>query len=168
MMQNLEIDTVVFLLLGTVAGGIAILYSFGIVREWMGQWIRATTDTIRRAFRPDSTLEAHIAAQWTEGRLRLDALLALLQSLAISLEKEVETLRRLDPSGPLYEREAHEHVTPTLRRFTFDKHLRDECLMLVPLLQFCAQDLAESQGLDMTQKLRVLAKIQAALESGGR
>jgi hypothetical protein len=39
--------------------------------------------------------------------------------------------------------------------------------VLVPLLQFCAQDLAEFQGLDMTQKLGVLAKIQAALESGG-
>jgi hypothetical protein len=167
-MQNIEISTVLFSLLGMVAGGVAIFYLFGIVRVGLGRWIRATTGTIRRAFVSDSSLEAHIATQWTEGRLRLDALLGLLQILAISLEKEVETLRRLDPSGPLYEREALNHVTPTLRRFTFDKHLRDECLVLVPLLQFCAQDLAESQGLDMTQKLGVLAKIQAALESGSR
>jgi hypothetical protein len=167
-MHNLGIATILFLILGSVAGGVAIFYLFGIVRVRLGRWIRATTGTIRRAFVSDSSLEAHIATQWTEGRLRLDALLGLLQILAISLEKEVETLRRLDPSGPLYEREALNHVTPTLRRFTFDKHLRDECLVLVPLLQFCAQDLAESQGLDMTQKLGVLAKIQAALESGGR
>jgi hypothetical protein len=40
--------------------------------------------------------------------------------------------------------------------------------MLIPLLQFCALDLAESQGLDMTQKLNVLANILAALDSVGR
>ena len=72
------------------------------------------------------------------------------------------------PPIPLYEREALSKVEPTLRRFTFDKHLRDECRMLVPLLQFCAHDLAESQGLDMTQKLNVLAEIRAAIESVGR
>jgi hypothetical protein len=54
---------------------------------------------------------------------------------------------------------------PTLRCFTFDKHLRDECRVLIPLLRFCAQDLAKSQGLDMTQKLIVLDEIQAAIES---
>jgi hypothetical protein len=77
-------------------------------------------------------------------------------------------LRRLDHSDPLYEREARSNVAPALRRFTFDKHLRDECRALVPLLQFCAQDLAETQGLDMTQKLSVLAEIQAAIESVDR
>jgi hypothetical protein len=167
-MHNLGIATILFLILGSVAGGVAIFYLFGIVRVRLGRWIRATTGTIRRAFVTDSSLEAHISTQWTEGRLRLDSLLALLQNLAISLEKEVETLRRLDPSAPLNEREALNHVTPTLRRFIFDKHLRNECLVLVPLLQFCAQDLAESQGQDMKQKLAVLAKILAALESGGR
>lgn len=165
-MQNLDISTVFFLLLGAVAVGLAIYYSFEIVREWLEQWIRATTGMIRRAIVPDSTLDAHIASQWTEGRLRLDALLALLQVLAASLEQEVETLRNLDHSSPLYEREALNHVTSTLRRFTFNTHLRNECLVLVPLLQFCAQDLGEIQGLDMTQKLGVLAKIQAALEEG--
>ncbi len=166
-MQNLEMSTVFFLLLGAVAGGLAIYYSFGIVREWLGQWIRATTGIIRRGIVPDVTFDAPIATQWTDGRVRLDALLALLQVLATSLEQDVETLRKLDHSSPLYKREALNHVTPTLRRFTLNTHLRNECLMLVPLLQFCAQDLAESQDLDMTQNLGVLAKIQSALESGG-
>jgi hypothetical protein len=84
------------------------------------------------------------------------------------LEQEVEMLGRLDHSDPLYESEARNNVTPTLRRFSFDKHLRDECRMLVPLLQFCAQDLVESQGLDMTQKLSVLAEIQAAIAAVDR
>jgi hypothetical protein len=167
-MDNLGIATILFLILGSAAVGVVIFYLPVIVRVRLGQWIRTTTGTIRRALVPDSSLDAHIATQWTEGRLRLDTLLSLLQILAISLEKDVETLRRLDPSGPLYEREALNHVTPTLRRYTFDKHLRNECLVLVPLLQFCAQDLVESQGIDMTQKLAVLAKIQTALEADGR
>ena len=116
----------------------------------------------------DIDLDTHIADQWTEGRLRLDSLLGLIKKLRASLEQEVETLRRLDHSDPLYEREARNNVAPALRRFTFDKHLRDECRVLVPLLQFCAQDLAETQGLDMTQKLSVLAEIQAAIESVDR
>ena len=62
--------------------------------------------------------------------------------------------------------EARQMVEPSLRRFAFDQHLRDECRMLIPLLQFCAQDIAESQGLDMTQKLSVLAEIQAAHQVG--
>lgn len=59
-------------------------------------------------------------------------------------------------------------VGPTLRCFTFDKHLRDECRVLIPLLRFCAQDLAHSQGRDMTQQLSVLNEIQAAIESADR
>ncbi len=101
--------------------------------------MRATTGLIRRAIVPDSTLDAHIAAQWTDGRLRLDALLALLQVLTTSLEQDVETLHKLDHSSPLYESEALNYVTATLRRFTFDTHLRNECRVLVPLLQFCAR-----------------------------
>jgi hypothetical protein len=167
-MQNLDIASILLLFLGAVAGVAAIYYSFGIAREWVGQWNRTTKGTIRRAIVPDSSLDAHIATQWTEGRLRLDSVLALIKQLGASLEKEVETLRRLDPSDALYENEAHRMVEPTLRRFAFDHHLRDECRMLIPLLQFCALDLAESQGLDMTQKLNVLAEILAALDSVGR
>ena len=167
-MQNLDMTSVLFLLLGTVAGVAAIYYSLGIAREWLGQWNRATNGMIRRAVVPDSSLDAHIVTQWTDGRLRLDFLLALIKKLGASLELEVETLRRLDHADPLYEREARRMVTPSLRRFTFDQHLRDECRMLIPLLQFCAHDLAESQGLDMTQKLSVLAEIQAAIKSVDR
>ena len=167
-MQNLDMTSVLFLLLGAVAAIVVIYYSVGIAREWLRQWNHATNGTTRRAVVPDSSLDAHIATQWTEGRLRLDFLLALIKQLRDSLEQEVETLRRLDHTGPLYEREARQMVKPNLRRFTFNQHLRDECRVLVPLLQFCAQDLAESQGLDMTQKLSVLAEIQAAIKSVDR
>ena len=162
-MQNLDMTSVLFLLLGAVAAIAVIYYSLGIAREWLGQWNRATNGTIRRAVVPDSSLDGHIASQWTEGRLRLDFLLALIKQLRASLEQEVETLRRLDHADPLYEHEARQMVAPNLRRFTFDQHLRDECRMLISLLQFCAHDLAESQGLDMNQKLSVLDEIQAAI-----
>ena len=163
--------SVFYLLLGAVVAIAAIYcscYSFGIAQVWMRRWNPATKSTIGRAVVPDSSLDAYIATQWIEGRLRLDFLLALIKKLGVSLEQEVETLRRLDHSDPLYEREARLLVEPTLRRFTFDQHLREECRVLVPLLQFCAQDLAESQGVDMTQKLSALAEIQAAIESVDR
>jgi hypothetical protein len=146
-MQNLDMTSVLFLLLGAVAAIAVIYYSLGIAREWLGQWNRATNGTIRRAVVPDSSLDGHIATQWTEGRLRLDFLLALIKQLRASLEQEVKTLRRLDHADPLYEHESRQMVAPNLRRFTFDQHLRDECRVLIPLLQFCAHDLAESQGL---------------------
>ncbi len=168
MMQNLNMVSGLFLLLGTVAAVAAIYYSFGIAREWLGHWNRATKGVIRRAVVPDSSLDAHIATQWTEGRLRLDFLLALIKKLGASLEQEVEMLRYLDPSDARHENDSRKMVEPTLRRFTFDQHLRDECRMLIPLLQFCAKDLAKYQGLDMTQKLSVLVEIQAAIESVDR
>jgi hypothetical protein len=167
-MQNLDIGFMSFLLLGAVAAFAAIYYSFGMLREWLGQWTRATNGPIRKTVAHGSSLDGHIATQWTEGRLRLDFLLAQIKQLRVSLEENVETLRRLDHADPLYEREARKMVEPSLRRFTFDQHLRDECRMLIPSLQFCAQDLAESQGLDMTQKLKVLAEIQAAINSVDR
>lgn len=167
-MQNLDLVYGLFLLSGAVAGVMALYYSFGRVREWLGQWYRVAKDTIGWTGVSGSSLDTHIANQWTEGRLRLDSLLGLIKKLRASLEQEVETLRRLDHSDPLYEREARSNVAPALRRFIFDKHLRDECRVLVPLLQFCAQDLADTQGLDMTQKLNVLAEIQAAIESVDR
>jgi hypothetical protein len=163
-MQNLDMTSVLFLLLGTVAGVAVIYYSLEIARERLGQWNHATNGTIRRAVVPDSSLDAHIASQWTEGRLRLDFLLALMKRLRASLEQEVETLCWLDHADPQYEHEARQMVEPNLRRFTFDQHLRDECRMLIPLLQFCARDLAQSQSLDMTQELSALAEIQAAIK----
>ncbi len=167
-MLNLGMTSILFLLLGAVAAIAVIYYSLGIVREWLGQWNHATNDTIRRAVVHDSSLDAHIATQWTDGRHRLDFLLALIKKLEATLEQDVETLRRLDHADPLYGREARQMVDPGLRRFTFDQHLRGECRMLIPLLQFCAHDIEESQGLDMKQKLSVLAEIQAAIKSVDR
>jgi hypothetical protein len=167
-MQNLDIGSVLSLLLGTVAGVAVIYCLLGIAREWLGQWNHATTGMIRKAVVPDSSLDAHIATQWTESRLRLDFLLALITRHRASLEQDVETLRRLDHADPLYQGEARQMVGPSLRRFTFDQYLRDECRVLIPLLQFCAHDLEESQGLDMTQKLRALSEIQAAINSVDR
>jgi hypothetical protein len=163
-MLDLDMTSILFLLLGTVAGVAVIYYSLEIARERLGQWNHATNGTIRRAVVPDSSLDTHIASQWTEGRLRLDFLLALMKRLRASLEQEVETLRRLDHADPRYEREARQMVEPNLRRFTFDQHLRDECRMLIPLLQFCARDLAQSHSLDMTQELSALTEIQAAIK----
>lgn len=167
-MQNFEMASVLFWLLGTVAGVAAIYYSIGIARKWLGRWHRAAKGTIGRAVVTGSSLDAHIATQWTEGRLRLDSLLALMKKLGALLEQEVETLRRLDHSDPRYAREARNNVTSVLRRYSFDKHLRDECDALVPLLEFCAQDLADSQGRDMTQQLSALAEIHAAFKSVDR
>lgn len=116
----------------------------------------------------DSSLDAGITTQWNEGRLRLDSLLVQIRQLGASLEQDVELLRRLDHSDPRYEPAARKMVEPMLRRFAFDQYLRDECRILIPLLQFCAQDLAEYQGLDVTQQLRVFAEIQAAIKSVDR
>jgi hypothetical protein len=121
-----------------------------------------------RGTAPSVSIDEHIAGQWSEGRRRLDSLLRLIGKMGLSLERDVETLGRLDPADPLYEREARRRVAPTLRRFAFDKHLRDECRMLVPLLQFCGKDLADSQGLDTAAQLRALASLQIAMESTDR
>jgi hypothetical protein len=162
-MQNLDITLDLFLLLGAVAASAVSYYVFRIARDWLKR-DRATGGTIRRAAVPDSSLEAHIATQWTDGRFRLDFLLALIRKLEATLEQEVESLRRLDHADPQYEHEARQMVEPNLRRFTFDQHLRSECRMLIPLLQFCARDLEQFQSLDMTQQLSALAEIQAAIK----
>ena len=167
-MQPLDIGFISFWLLGAVAVFAAIYYSFGIFREWLGAWTWATNGPIRKTVAHDTPLDGHIATQWTEGRLRLDFLLAMIKQLEVSLEQNVKTLGLLDHAHPLYEREARKMVEPSLRRFIFDQHLRGECRTLISSLQFCAQDLAESQGLDMTQKLNILAEIQSAINSADR
>jgi hypothetical protein len=168
MMQNLETTSALFWLLGAVAGIAAIYYSFGVARDWLGRWHRAAIASIGGGVATGSSLDVHIAAQWTEGRVRLDSLLKLIKKLGVSLETELETLRRLEQSDPRYEREARNTITPVLRRYTLDKHLRDECHALVPLLEFCAQDIAESQGRDMTHQLSALAEIHVAIKSVDR
>ena len=164
-MPNLDV-TSILLWSGATAGIAVIYYSFLLAREWFRQQHAAGKGVFRKiAMEPETSLNAHIASQWTDGRLRLDSILTLIKSLANLLEKEVKTLRGLDRSDPQYEGEVRQMVAPTLRCFTFDKHLRDECLVLIPLLRFCAQDLAQSQGLDMTQQLTALDEIQAAIET---
>ena len=164
MIPNLELTSLLFWS-SAVAGIAVIYYSFVLGREWCRQWHPSGKSIFRRNNGPETALNAHIASQWTEGRLRLDSVLYLIKSLAELLEKELKALRRLDHSDPRYEGEVRQMVGPTLRCFTFDKHLRDECRVLIPLLRFCALDLARSQGLDMTQKLVVLEEIQAVIDS---
>ena len=142
--------------------------SNGVRRAWRTvrrhvPWKKSGTATSTSTF-----MDEHIAAQWTEGRRRLDSLLRLIGAMGASLEEDVETLSRLDRADPLYEREARRSVAPTLRRFAFDRHLRDECRMLVRLLQFCGKDLSESQGLDTAEQLGALASLQVAIESADR
>lgn len=162
-----ELNVFTILLWASTAAGIAVVYySFVLAREWFRQQHPTAKGIFsRNAPSQETSLNAHIASQWTEGRLRLDSILALIKLLANLLEKELKVLRGLDRSDPRYAGEVRQMVGPTLRGFTFDKHLRDECRVLIPLLRFCAQDLARSQGLDMTQKLSVLDEIQAAIES---
>jgi hypothetical protein len=143
-MQSLDIILVLFLLVGAVAASAVIFYVLRIVREWLKR-NRPIGGTVRRAIVPDSSLDAHIVTQWTDGRLRLDFLLALIKKLEAALEQDVETLRRLGHADPQYGDQARQMVEPNLRRFTFDQHLRDECRMLIPLLS-------------------ALAKIQAAIK----
>ena len=166
-MENLDITLVLFLLLGAVAASAVIYYVLRIAREYLIP-DRATGGTIRRAVVRDLSLNTHNVTQWTDGRLRLDFLLALIKKLEASLEQDVGTLRRLGHDDPQYEHETRQMVEPGLRRFTFDQHLRGECRTLIPLLQFCARDLAQSQSLDMTQQLRALDEIQAAIKLGDR
>jgi hypothetical protein len=166
-MLDLDMTSILFLLLGAVAASAVSYYILRVAREWLNR-DRVTGGTIRRAVVLDSSLDAHISTQWTDGRLRLDFLLALIKKLRAALEEEVEALRRLDHADPQYDHEARQMVEPNLRRFTFDQHLRDECRVLIPLLQFCARDLAQSHSVDMTQELSALAKIQAAIKLADR
>lgn len=114
------------------------------------------------------SLDAHIAQQWTDGRHRLDSLLTLLRALELALERDVHSLAQLDPADPRHAGEARSKIDPVLRRFTFDTHLRDECRMLLPLLQFCGKDLAALQGMNTAAQLQALADIQVALAPGAR
>lgn len=162
-----DLNAFTILLWTSTAAGIAIVYyAFAFAREWFKQQHPAAIGIFsRNTPSQETSLNVHIASQWTEGRLRLDSILALIKSLRNMLEKELKVLHGLDRSDPRYDGEVRQMVGPALRGFTFDKHLRDECRVLISLLRFCAQDLARSQGLDLTHKLSVLDEIQAAIES---
>ena len=101
------------MLLSAVAASVVIYYVLRIARECLKP-DRATGGTIRRAVVPDSSLNTHIVTQWTDVRLRLDFLLALIKKLEASLEQEVGTLRRLGHDDPQYEHEARQMVEPSL------------------------------------------------------
>jgi hypothetical protein len=167
-MQELGIaSTIISFVAG--AGTVAMLYYASRIshawRERIRVAARLAVGRTRLATRP---LDTHIASEWTDGRIRLDALLALIKALAALLDREVTTLNHLDPSDPLHEREAHKMAGSALRRFTFDQHLRNECRVLVPLLEFCGRDLAESRGVNTAEQLAALAEIQAAIQSVDR
>lgn len=154
---------------GAGAGTIELLhYAVRLSHAWRASGRIAASHSAIRTRLAAVSLDTHIATEWTDGRRRLDMLLALMEVLAASLKQEVEKLNRLDTSDGLYERTARGMVNPTLRRFTFDQHLRDECRVLVSLLEFCGRDLAESQGMETSEQLAVLAKIKAAIQSVDR
>lgn len=147
---------------------VAIYYAVKGSKLWRMQGALTARGPAGPADHQAASLDTHIATEWVNGRVRLDGLLALIHALGRSLEQEIAKLNRLKPSDPLRAREAHGMVGPALRRFTFDEHLRNECRVLVPLLEFCGKDLAESQGLDTADQLAALAEIGAAVQTVDR
>lgn len=167
-MQNLGI-TSAMIWFGAGSGTMVLLYyAARLSHAWRASGPVAASRSAGRTRLAAIPLDTHIATEWTDGCRRLDALLALIETLAASLEREVEKLNRLDTSDPLYEHTARNMVSPALRRFTFDQHLRGECRVLVLLLEFCGRDLTESQGMNTTEQLAALAEIKAAIQSVDR
>jgi hypothetical protein len=167
-MQNLEIASAMISFVAGAGTAMMVYYASRSSHAWRERVRVAARLAVGRTRLAALPLDTHIAAEWTDGRIRLDALLALIKALGASLDREVARLSRLDPSDPLHEREARNMVSPALRHFTFDEHLRNECRMLVPLLEFCGKDLAESQGVNTAEQLAALAEIGAAIQSVDR
>lgn len=167
-MQNIGI-TIAMIWFGAGAGTMVLLYyTARLSHAWRASGRVVASRSAGRTRLAAVPLDTLIATEWTEGRRRLDALLALIEALAASLKREMAELNRLDTSDPLYDRAAGSMVNPTLRRFTFDQHLRSECRVLVPLLEFCGRDLAEYQQMNTTEQLAVLAEIKLAIQSVDR
>jgi len=95
-MLDLDMTTTFLLLVGAATVSTVIYYVLRIVREWLKR-NRPIGGTVRRAIVPDSSLDTHIATQWTDGRLRLDFLLALIKKLEAALEQEVADLKKTLP-----------------------------------------------------------------------
>ncbi len=163
-MQNLEFASAMMWFVVGAGTTVGVFYAARLSFAWRDRGRVAAGFSPSRTQLAGLPLETHIATEWTDGRRRLDALLALIEILAASLEREVAKLNRLDPSDPVYQRDARSMVSPALRRLTFDQHLRNECRELVPLLEFCGRDLADSQGVNTTEQLAALAKIRAAID----
>ena len=114
-MPNLDLTFILFW--ASAAAGIAVMYySFVLAREWFRQWHPSGKGIFRRNTVAETSLNGHIASQWTEGRLRLDSVLTLIKSLADLLEKEVKALRRLDHSDPQYEGEVRQKAKDAASR----------------------------------------------------
>ena len=167
-MQNVGITSTMIWFVAGAGTMVLLYYAASLSHAWRASGRVAASRSTGRTRLAAVSLDMHIASEWTDGRIRLEALLALIETLAAALEREVATLNRLYTSDPLYERAARNMVSPALRRFTFDQHLRDECRVLVPLLEFCGRDLAESQGMNTTEQLAALAEIKAAIQSVDR
>ena len=165
-MQGLEVASAMISFVAGAGTATMLYYASRISHTWRERVrVAAARLSIGRTRLAASPLDTHIATEWTDGRIRLDALLVLIRALRASLDREVARLSRLDPSDPLHEREARNMVSSTLRRFTFDQHLRNECRVLVPLLEFCGKDLSESRGVNTAEQLAALAEIEAAIQS---
>ena len=69
-----DVNSLSILLWMSAAAGIAVVYySFVLAREWFRQQHPTAKDIFsRNAPSQETSLNAHIASQWTEGRLRLD------------------------------------------------------------------------------------------------
>ena len=164
-MQNVEITSALIWFVAGAGTMVLLYYAARFSHGWRASGHVAASRSAVRTRLAAVPLHTHIATEWTNGRRRLDALLALIEALAASLEREVAELNRQDTSDPLDERAARNMVSPVLRCFTFEQHLRDECRVLVPLLEFCGRDLADSQGMNTTEQLAALAEIKAAIQS---
>ena len=164
-MQNVEITAAMIWFVAGAGTMVVVYYASRLSHAWRASGHVAARHSAVRTRLAAVSLDTHIATEWTDGRRRLDVLLALIEVLAASLKQEVEKLNRLDTSDGLYERAARNMVSPALRRFTFEQHLRDECRVLVPLLEFCGRDLADSQGMNTSEQLAALAEIKAAIQS---
>lgn len=114
------------------AGTMVLLYyAARLSLAWRAGHLAASRSSVRARLAAVPR-DSHIAAEWTDGRRRLDALPALIEALASSLEREAAKLHRLDTDDPWYELAACNRVSPALRRFTSDLHLRDKCRVLSP------------------------------------
>jgi len=164
-MQNVGITSAMIWFVAGAGTMVLLYYATRLSHAWRAIGRVAASRSAGRTRLAAVALDKHIATEWTNGRRRLDALLALIEALAASLEREVAELKRQDTSDPLDERAARNMVSPALRCFTFDQHLRNECRVLVPLLEFCGRDLADSQGMNTTEQLAALAEIKAAIQS---
>jgi|ERR1041385_1006786 hypothetical protein len=79
-MLDLDMTSIPFLLLGAVAAS-AVSYSvLRVARKWLRRNC-TMGGMIDRVAVPDSSLDAYISTQWTDGRLRLAFLLALIKKI---------------------------------------------------------------------------------------